>query len=108
MKVHSTEIFVLIYYYFIYKTQQVNTSAKNLKKVVNKPSSAPPKGLAPAPPKTSQSNNRNATHPSNIEQNRSITIDRCRTDVSSIFFFSSNLRVCSQTIFLLFNCFETH
>lgn len=58
-----------------------------MKKVVNKPTSAPPKGLAPAPPKTSQSNNRNAAHPSNIEQNRSLTIDRCRTDVSSIFLF---------------------
>lgn len=38
---------------------------------MNKPTSQPPKGVAPAPPK---GNNNTATMSSNIEQNRSLTV----------------------------------
>lgn len=51
--------------------QQSNAPSKNTKKIISKPTSAPPKGVAPAPPK---GNHNTANLPSNAEQNRSLTV----------------------------------
>ncbi|XP_031622418.1 uncharacterized protein LOC116340210 isoform X2 [Contarinia nasturtii] len=55
---------------YVAKKQQ-NASSKNAKKVINKPTSAPPKGMAPAPPKGT---NNTATMSTNIDPNRSLTV----------------------------------